>query len=230
VTETPTTEQVRGVRERLVSVGTVVARADGRSRELFPVAIGIEEGLALREWVRKEGALRTLETGLGYAISTLFIFEGLLANGPNGRHVAADPYQFTGLPMHRTTYVGVGLEILEEAGVRDLVEFYAEESQIVLPRLLAEGREFDLAFLDGNHRFEGVFLDLIYAGRLLRERGIVFVDDTQLLGVRRAVDFCVTNLGWDTEEGGEEGIHEWLVLRTGPHDALLRPYTEFADF
>jgi hypothetical protein len=43
-----------------------------------------------------------------------------------------------------------------------------------------------LAFLDGNHRFEGVFLDLVYSGRLLREGGIVFADDTQLAGVRRA--------------------------------------------
>lgn len=226
----PTTKQVREVRERLLTTGTVVARADGRSRELFPVSIGIEEGTALRAWVRKEGALRTLETGLGYAISTLFICEGLLENGPDGRHVAADPYQFRGLPIHRTTYVGVGLQILEEAGVRDLVEFYAEESQIVLPRLLAEGRRFDLAFLDGNHRFEAVFLDLVYSGRIIKEGGIVFVDDTQIPGVRRAVDFCLANLGWVAEDGGTEGVHEWLVLRTGRRDAFSRPYTEFVDF
>jgi predicted O-methyltransferase YrrM len=227
----PTMERVRAVRERLLANGAVVARADGGRRELFPVAIGIEEGLALREWVRKEHALQTLETGLGFGISTLFICEGLLANGPDGRHVAMDPYQFSGLPIHRTTYVGVGLQTLEEAGVRDLVEFYAEESQIVLPRLLAEGRRFDLAFLDGNHRFEGVFLDLIYAGRLLKQGSIVFVDDTQLPGVRRALDFCVANLGWVLEDEGEEGdVHKWMVLRTGPSDKFLRPTTEFTDF
>jgi predicted O-methyltransferase YrrM len=224
------TERVREVRDRLLAAGTVVARTDGRERQLFPVAIGIEEGLALREWVRKEGAHRTLETGLGYAISTLFICEGLLANGSDGRHLAADPYQFRGLPMHRTTYCGVGLQIVEEADVLDLVEFYAEESQIVLPRLLAEGRSFDLAFLDGNHRFEGVFLDLIYSARLLNEGGVVFVDDVQLPGVRRAVAFCLANLGWTTEDQGKEGIHEWLVLRIGPREAFSRPIEEFADF
>ena len=221
---------MREVRDRLLATGKVTARADGRSRELSPVAIGIEEGLALREWVRKEGALRTLETGLGYGISTLFICEALLMNGPEVRHVAIDPYQFTGLPMHRTTYVGVGLEILEEAGARDLVEFYAEESQIVLPRLLNEGRRFDFAFLDGNHRFEGVFLDLIYSGRLLEEGKIIFVDDTQLPGVRRSVDFCLANLDWVPEDEGSEGVHQWLVLRTGPSDAFVRPMTEFHDF
>jgi predicted O-methyltransferase YrrM len=227
----PTTERVREVRERLFAAGSVVARADGLRRELFPVAIGLEEGLSLRDWVQKERALSTFETGLGFGISTLCICEALVANRPGASHLACDPYQFKALPGHRTTYAGVGLEILEDAGVRDLVEFYAEESQIVLPRLLAEDRRFDLAFLDGNHRFEGVFLDLVYAGRLLREGGIVFVDDTQLPGVRRAIDFCVANLGWSIEDGGTEGdVHEWLVVRTGSHEAFLRPYFEFVDF
>jgi len=202
-----------------------------RSDELFPVAIGLEEGLALRDWVRREEARATLETGLGYAVSSLFICEGLPANGGEVRHVACDPYQFVGLPRHKTRYRGVGLETLEKAGVRDLVEFYEEESQIVLPRLVAEGRSFDLAFLDGNHRFEGVFLDLIYSGRLLKPGGIVFADDTQLPGVRRAVDFCLANLGWTVEDDGKEGgIHEWLVVRTGSHDAFLRPFDSFVDF
>jgi predicted O-methyltransferase YrrM len=216
---TATPEQVRAFRE---------------SRDLgafHPVAIGAEEGLALREWVRAEGALRTLETGLGYGIATLFICEGLLANGPDGRHVAVDPYQLEGLPGHRTAFAGAGLRILEEAGVRDLVEFHNEESQLVLPRLLADGRRFDLAFLDGNHRFEGVFCDLIYSGRLLKEGGIVFVDDTQLPGVRRAVGFCVANLGWVVEDEGAEGdSHVWMVVRTGGAEAYLRPFAEFFEF
>lgn len=64
----------------------------------------------------------------------------------------------------------------------------------------------------------------------MKEGGIVFVDDTQLPGVRRAVEFCIANLGWITKEEGQKGVHEWLVLRTGPHGALSRQYTEFRDF
>jgi hypothetical protein len=48
-------ERVREVRERLVRLGTVVG-PDGRSHQLFPVAIGNEEGVALRNWVRQGGA------------------------------------------------------------------------------------------------------------------------------------------------------------------------------
>jgi predicted O-methyltransferase YrrM len=225
-----TAEQVREARERLLAAGSVEG-ADGRRHELFPVAIGPEEGLALLRWVEHEGARQTLEIGLGYAIATLFIFEGLLANGRDAHHLATDPYQLDAAPHHRTRFAGIGLQILEDAGVRDLVEFHAEESQILLPRLLAEGRRFDLAFVDGNHRFEAVVLDLIYSARLLAEPGVVFVDDVQLPGVRAAVDFGVANLEWTVEEEGSEGeSHSWCVLRTGPADAFARPFDAFVPF
>jgi predicted O-methyltransferase YrrM len=51
-------------------------------------------GEALREWVRREGASRTLEIGLGYGIAALYVCEGLLLNGADeARHVTIDPYQ-----------------------------------------------------------------------------------------------------------------------------------------
>ena len=225
-----TVDQVRAVREKLVADGTVVA-PEGRLLDVFPVAIGPVEGAALRDRVIEEGALRTVEIGLAFAISTLFMCEGLLANGSEGPHVAIDPYQRTVDSVAGTSYAGVGLHTLEEAGVRELVDFYEEGSQLVLPRLLDEGRSFDLAFVDGNHRFEAAFLDLMYVGRLLPDGGVVFVDDTQLPAIQRAIEFCVSNLAWEVEGAGREGsTHEWLVLRTGPRDRFQRPFTEFVDF
>ena len=111
-----------------------------------------------------------------------------------------------------------------------LVELHPEESQIVLPRLLAEGRRFDPAFVDGNHRFDGVFLDLVYLGRLVRGGGIVFLDDYQLPAVARAASFCTSNLGWTVEEvSPPDLLHQWAVLRT-PEVAVERPYDHFVDF
>jgi predicted O-methyltransferase YrrM len=198
---------------------------------LHPIAIGPREGAALRRRVLSEQAQATLEVGLGYGIATLYICEALLENHADARHVTIDPYQFVGRDHHRTRLDGAGIRALEQAGIRDLVEFYEEESQIALPRLLHQGRRFDLAFLDGNHRFEGVFLDLIYSGRLLKERGIVFVVDTQLNGVSKAVNFCLTNLGWSVEDTGAEGdAHEWAVLRVSAADVFQRPFNHFVEF
>jgi predicted O-methyltransferase YrrM len=188
------------------------------------VSVTSAEAEALREWVRREGATHTIEIGLGYGVSALAVCEGLLAAGSDGaRHVVIDPFQ-------ETRFGGAGLRLLEEAGVLGLVEHHPEESQIVLPRLLAAGRRFDLAFVDGNHRFDAVFLDLVYLGRLLRGGGVVFVDDYQLPAVARAASFCTTNLGWRLEEvSPHDELHQWAVLRT-PEAPVERPLHHFVDF
>jgi predicted O-methyltransferase YrrM len=216
--------RVRGVIERLVRGGTAVARSDGTLHSIFPVAVYAAEGEALREWVLREGATRTIEIGLGYGISALHICEGLLGNAdPVARHVALDPYQ-------ATRFADCGLQFLEEAGIAQMVEHHAEESQIALPRFLDEARRFHLAFVDGNHRFDGVFLDLVFLGRLVRAGGIVFVDDYQLPAVARAASFCVTNLGWTLEEvSTADDLHRWAVLRTSTVPDT-RPFDYYVDF
>jgi predicted O-methyltransferase YrrM len=203
---------------------TAVARSDGTVHSLFPVAASAAEGEALQNWITRVGASRTIEVGLGYGISALFAREGLLRNGdPTARHVVIDPYQ-------PTRFRNCGLQFLDEAGVTEMVEYRTEESQVVLPRFLSEGRSFDLAFVDGNHRFDGVFLDLVYLGRLVHPGGIVFVDDYQLAAVARAVSFCVTNLGWTSEEvSAGDDLHQWAVLRTSDVRDT-RPFDYYVDF
>jgi predicted O-methyltransferase YrrM len=210
--------------ERLVRDGTAVARCDGTLHSIFPVAVYAAEGEALREWVLREGATRTIEVGLGYGISALYICEGLLGNAdPAACHVALDPYQ-------ARRFANCGLQFLEEAGVAGMVEHHAEVSEIALPRFLGEDRSFHLAFVDGNHRFDGVFIDLVFLGRLLRSGGIVFVDDYQLPAVARAVSFCVTNLGWTLEEvSATDDLHRWAVLRTSTAPDT-RPFDYYVDF
>ena len=216
--------QVRDVIERLVRDGTAVARSDGSVHKLFPIAITAAEGEALRSWVTREGATRTIEVGLGYGLSALFIGEALVSGGDSSaRHVALDPNQ-------ETSFADCGLQFLEEAGLGELVEFHAKESQIALPGFVAEGRSFHLAFVDGNHRFDRVFLDLVYLGRLVRPGGIVFVDDYQLPAIARAVAFCLTNLGWTSEEvSAADELHQWAVLRTSSVPDT-RTFDHFVDF
>jgi predicted O-methyltransferase YrrM len=96
--------------------------------------------------------------------------------------------------------------------------------------VLTERRSFDLAFVDGDHRFDGVFVDLCYLGRLLRSGGIVFLDDYQLPAVARATSFRVTNLAWTLEEvSGADDAHQWAVLRT-PEEPDTRPFDYYIDF
>ena len=212
------------VLERLFRERTVIAHSDGSAHELFPVAISAAEGESLRGWVERESAACTVEVGLGYGVSALSICAGLLAVGdPGARHVAVDPHQ-------RTRFAGCGLQVLAEAGVARLVEHVPEESQLALPRLVGEGRRFDLAFVDGNHRFDRVFLDLVYLGRLVRPGGVLMLDDYALPAISRAASFFVTNLGWALEEvSPPDDLHQWAVLRTSP-EPDQRPFDHFVDF
>lgn len=213
-------QRVRRVIERLVRDGSVVSRADGTQHTVFPVAVSPEEGEALRNWVVREGAVRTIEVGLGYGVSALHICEGLLLNGdPAARHVVLDPSQ-------ATRFADCGLQVLEDAGVRHLVEHHVEFSEIALPQFLKEGRSFDLGFVDGNHRFDAVMLDLFYLGRLVRRGGTVALDDYNLPGIRRAVSFFVSNLGWTVEET----IGDYAVVLRTAVEPDKREYWHFVEF
>ena len=212
-------QQVRGVIDRLVRDGAVIAKADGTRHTIFPVAISAKDGDVLRKWVVHEGARHTIEIGLGYGMSALYICEGLVANGhADACHVVVDPFQ-------TSRFADCGLQAIEEAGLRFLVEHHVEKSHFVLPRLLSEGRRFSLGFVDGNHHFDGVFLDLYYLGLLVQRGGIIILDDYRLPGIRRAVAFFVTNLNWIIEESSED----WVVLRTAS-EADNRHFTYFVEF
>lgn len=103
-------------------------------------------------------------------------------------------------PHQASSFASCGLQLLDEAGVRDLVELHAGESQVVLPRFVDDGRRFDLAFVDGNHRFDAVFVDLYFLGRLVHPGGVVSLDDYQLPGIAQTVSFFVNNVGWKLQE------------------------------
>lgn len=212
-------QQVRDVIDDLLHTGVVVSDADGMIHRIFPVAISAEEGEVLRTWVVQEGATHTIEIGLGYGVSALHICEGLVANDPAAaRHVVIDPFQ-------SDRFANAGLQVLRRAGVISLIEHHAEPSHFVLPRLLSAKRQFDLAFVDGNHRFDAVFVDLYYLGLLVRRGGVIILDDYDLPGIRRAVAFFVANLNWTIESA----TPEWVVVRTST-TADVRPFTYFVDF
>ena len=215
--------RVRSVIERLMVAGSMIAESDGSTRDVRTVCIPAGEGEALAEWVIREKATRTIEIGLAYGVSALHICRALLELGnADAQHVVLDPFQ--------ASFADCGLQVLEEAGVRSLVEFHAEMSQIALPKFLKEQRRFDFAFLDGNHRFDSVFVDLFYLGRLLRKGGVIFLDDYQLPGIRCAVSFYVKNLNWRVEQQSNENEdHHWIVVRTAETDDT-RDFRYFVGF
>jgi predicted O-methyltransferase YrrM len=127
----------------------------------------------------------SLEVGLAYGVSTLFICDAISGLPRPGRHIVLDPYQ-------NGKWRGIGLRNMRDAGFESLVEFHETPSEIVLPRLLEEGRVLDLVFIDGLHRFEQAFVEFYYVNRLLRPGGVVLFDDAARRSVNRVIRHALT--------------------------------------
>jgi predicted O-methyltransferase YrrM len=153
---------------------------------LSPHSIERDQGEALFELAIAEGAEQTIEVGLALGMSALFLCQAVTQRA--GSHVAIDPFQ-------ESSWGCAGVMTLEAAGAREHVEVIEEESQLALPRLVTEGRVFDLAFIDGDHRFESALIDLYFMTRLLRPEGLIVMDDMWMPSIRTAVAYAERNLG-----------------------------------
>ena len=139
------------------------------------------------------------------------------------RHVALDPNQ-------ARRFHDCGLQLIAEAGLSPFVEHVNGESQLVLPQFVANGRTFDFAVVDVNHRFDRVFPDLIYLGRLLLPASVVYIDDYQLPAIRKACDFCLRNLDWSLKKNSPAyPYHQWAVMRTAANPDT-GSFDYFVDF
>jgi predicted O-methyltransferase YrrM len=194
VTDSPgsqalTAERLRAHRHAIYAAGSVRGESGAE--------VGLGEGMtradadAIAAFAIAERPTRTLEVGLGLGLATLALCEALLTIAePAAHHTVVDPTDFRDHAGRRT---------VREAGVGEIVTHVEESSQIALPRLVAERRSFDLALIDGGHRFEDVFLDLVFADRLLEPGAALIADDLWLPSVRTAVSYLETNLGYALE-------------------------------
>jgi predicted O-methyltransferase YrrM len=175
--------------EELYARGTILGE-DGTEFHILPMSLTPERGAFLRDVCRAERPQATVEIGMAYGLSTLFMVQTLLETGKEScKHTVMDPFQ-SGI------FHDAGRRLVREAGVDRLIEFHQDSSEYVLPRLLREGRRFDLAFVDGNHRFDHVFVDLFYIDRLLKDSGMLVLDDCFLDSVHFACRFAQTNYGY----------------------------------
>lgn len=207
-------------------------RAVGQSGKVF-------EGLAALTTVNNLHVLRalmmeakpttTLEVGLSFAGSALTIAATHrdLAHVARQQHVAIDPYQ-------QTVWDNSGLLGLDRAGLRQYVEFHEQRSAVTLPALVAQGRAFDLIYIDGSHRFDDVFVDAYFSLRLLALRGVVMFDDCSTREVGTVLRFIERNLSaWVTEldlapyRGGDASWRYQLARRLGK--VQLRAFRRIGD-
>src|SRR6185369_7342011 len=99
------------------------------------------------EMIAATGATRAIEIGMAFGVSTLCIADALRRNGADARLTSIDSHQTAG-------WHAAGLHLVRRAGYESIVTLLEEPSQLALPRLAAEGQQFDFGFIDGWHTFD----------------------------------------------------------------------------
>lgn len=176
---------MNSVLKRILETGSVET-PNGEVIKAGVSPIPREEGEFLQEIIRRLKPRTTLEVGLAFGVSALYVCDAL-AEVQAERHIVIDPNQFKG------GWGGVGMHNLKTAGFESLIEFYGLPSYLALPQLVAEGRKIDFAFIDGWHTFDYVLVDFFYIDKLLREGGVVVFDDANYPSIRKVCRYAVTN-------------------------------------
>jgi predicted O-methyltransferase YrrM len=158
----------------------------GNTLPIIDFSISFESGLLLYDHVRSVKARKTLETGMAFGMSALFICQALQDNG-SGTHIAIDPNQVN-------RFGSAGLLNIERAGLKDRLRFYPLSSAEALPRLFLEKERLDFAFVDGKHQMDWVLLEFFYIDKMLDVGGHIAFDDLWMPGVRKAISFILKNL------------------------------------
>tara|TARA_Y100000385_G_scaffold244389_1_gene262437 strand:+ start:541 stop:1248 length:708 start_codon:yes stop_codon:yes gene_type:complete len=132
------------------------------------------------DFIKSNGIKKTLETGFAYAKSASHIIAST-----NEKHIAIDPFQ--------NNYQRLGVKNIERLNLDKLLDFREDYSHNVLPELIKEGENFEFIFIDGDHKFDGEFVDFYYADLLLEKGGFILLHDTWMRSTRLVMEFINTN-------------------------------------
>jgi predicted O-methyltransferase YrrM len=205
-----------GVLKEIFATG-IVHTSEGQPRPLHS-NVNKAYAEALYRLVKRERPQNVLEVGLAYGISALAILTALEENG-SGRLVSIDPKQSV---ESEHDWWGIGVTNIAKAGLTHRHELIEDFDYLVLPRLLAEGRRIDLAYIDGWHTFDYTMLDLFYCDKLLKVGGIVGVNDLGFTAVDRAVRWFTSHRRYEEIDVGLPWIRTRSRWRHRAHNVAKR--------
>jgi predicted O-methyltransferase YrrM len=178
--------------KEIYSKGYVRDKEGKQTSNLLKSSIPFDQGMALYQWIRQTEASRTLEIGMAYGLSTLFMCQAHLDNRKQGHHLAIDPKQ-------SKNYRSIGLLNIQRANLDEQLEFFEAPSYCILPQLLQRNERFDLIFIDGMHTFDYTLVDFFYSDLLLKVGGYIIFDDIWMPSVRKILMYVLRNRSYRLE-------------------------------
>jgi predicted O-methyltransferase YrrM len=162
----------------------------GFDGQLYPIdkitRIGPRNGRWLYEFCVANCPMNSVEIGMAYGFSTMFIMAAMRKNG-KGRHTSIDPFQ-------NAHWKGIGVahaRKVSKPGVE--FRFIEDRSDRAATDLARENEKFDLVFIDGNHKFDDVLVDFYLYAQLCSKGGCIIFDDAHMNSIQAVITYVRTN-------------------------------------
>lgn len=154
--------------EKIFSSGFIEINSNGETVKLHSNT-NFEQGLFLQKMFKLVKPVNTLEVGLAYGISALFILEmHKMYNQNNGIHIAIEPDGYWGsAAIHNIERARLSVYFKVERGFSDQI----------LPVLYHSGYRIQYAYVDTTKRFDIVFQDCYFLDKILDIGGVIILDD-----------------------------------------------------
>ena len=142
------------------------------------------EGNFLSNIIKKNKYKKCLEIGMAFGVSSLYI----LSSNDDVELISIDPFQ-------ETQWYCSGVKLLKEFDLYNRHKLMLEKDYNALPKLLNkyDNNYFDFIFIDGWHTFDYTLLNFFYADLLLKNNGIIIIDDALHKGVSKCIKYINTN-------------------------------------
>lgn len=201
---------VRGTRAARVDIEAALARLDPHFRdslismyrgepqlgidgERHPIdtitRISPQQGMWLYDLCLTVNPKSTLEIGMAYGFSTLYILAAIDRN-QGGTHTSVDPFQ-------RARWHGIGLahatSHVPAAKRHSVFRLIEDRSDRVAVDLVRSNASFDLIFIDGAHRFDDALVDFYLYAPLCAVGGRIIFDDMWMPSIQTVVAFIRAN-------------------------------------
>ncbi|MDG1186270.1 MAG: class I SAM-dependent methyltransferase [Schleiferiaceae bacterium] len=146
------------------------------------ISIKLHEAEEIREKIIQNSYLKCLEVGLAYGMSANYI----LSSSEKVTLVSIDPFQ-------ENDYNNLGLQNISNNGFSHRHEHISELSITAFPELIKSGDKYDFIFIDGDHKFEGAFIDFIFSTYLINNGGMIVFDDLWMRALRLVREYVNKN-------------------------------------
>jgi len=174
--------------------------------------VAANEGKFLYDLIVNNNLKKTLEVGMAYGISALYIAQAHRnLQNPLQSHVSVDPYQ-------STQWKNIAMLNLERANLQDYVELREDLSYLVMPVAVQNKEEYDLIFIDGMHLYDYTLLDFFYADLMLKVGGYMIFDDAHMPSVAKVISYVLTNRSYKLVENSGLSIRVSVMIKVKDDD------------